>query len=242
MPTRRSVRASRPIAIRQAGSLGVGETLFGLIVLPLGLGLLGFVEPCSVGTSLLFLHYLEGRPSSVQVAQTLVFTVARAIFMGILGVVAVLVGSVFVDFQKAAWAAMGLVYLGLGLAYLTGSIDRLKHSFGLGLGRLQGTTGTAAVAFIFAFNIPACAGPLLVALLGTAAVAGVNNAGRGFLMLAVFGLALSLPITVAVLWSRGRRVLERLGRLSQRVPKVIGVLFLLLGAWSIRFALVAEIL
>lgn len=61
-------------------------------------------------------------------------------------------------------------------------------------------------------------------------------------MLGLFGLALSLPIAVAVMWSRGRIFLERLGRLSQRVPKVIGVIFILLGAWSIRFALVAEIL
>ncbi len=81
-----------------------------------------------------------------------------------------------------------------------------------------------------------------MALLGSAAISGAGNAARGFVMLGLFGLALSLPIVVAVLWSRGRLALERLGRLSQRVPKVIGVIFILLGAWSIRFALVAEIL
>jgi cytochrome c-type biogenesis protein len=220
----------------------MGESLFGLIVLPVGLGLLGFVEPCSVGTSLLFLHYLEGRPPAVQVSQTLIFTVTRAAFMGMLGVVAVLVGAVFVDFQKGAWAVMGLLYIGLGVAYLTGFVDRLKQSLGPGLGRLSETKGAAALALLFGLNIPACAGPLLVALLGTAAVAGSNNAARGFVMLGAFGLALSLPIAVGVLWSTGRRALERLGKLSQRVPKVIGMLFILLGAWSIRFALVAEVL
>lgn len=35
--------------------------LWALIVLPLGLGLLGFVEPCSVGSSLLFVKYLPSR-------------------------------------------------------------------------------------------------------------------------------------------------------------------------------------
>lgn len=220
----------------------MGESLFGLIILPVGLGLLGFVEPCSVGTSLLFLHYLEGRSPAVQVSQTLIFTVTRAVFMGVLGVAAVLVGTVFVDFQKGAWAVMGLLYILLGVAYLTGFVDRLKHSFGPGLGRISGAKGAAALALLFGLNIPACAGPLLAVLLGTAAVAGSHNAAHGFVMLGAFGLALSLPIAVAVLWPRGRRVLERLGRLSQRVPKFIGVLFILLGAWSIRFAIVAEVL
>lgn len=86
------------------------ESLFSLVVLPLGLGLLGFIEPCSVGTSLLFLQYLEGRPPATRVAGTLIFTVTRAVFIGLLGIIAVLVGSAFVDFQKGAWAVMGALY------------------------------------------------------------------------------------------------------------------------------------
>lgn len=220
----------------------MSESLLTLIVLPVGLGLLGFVEPCSVGTSLLFLHYLEGRAPRVQVVQTLIFTLTRAVFIGFLGAIAVLVGAVFVDFQKAAWALMGLLYIGLGLAYLTGLVDVLKRSIGLGLGRLSASKGAVVLGLLFGLNIPACAGPLLVALLGAAAVTESSNVARGFVMLGAFGLALSLPIAVAVLWSGGRRILERLGRFSSRVPRVIGVLFILLGAWSIRFALVAEIL
>ncbi len=217
----------------------MSESLFNLVVLPLGLGLLGFIEPCSVGTSLLFLQYLEGRPPATQVAQTLVFTVARAAFIGMLGVIAALIGSVFVAFQKGAWFVMGVLYIGLGIAYLTGYVTGLKRSFGASLGRLSGAKGAGALGLVFGFNIPACAGPLLVALLGSAAISGAGNVARGFVMLGLFGLALSLPIVVAVLWSRGRRALERLGRLSQRVPKLIGVIFILLGAWSIRFSLVA---
>ena len=128
------------------------------------------------------------------------------------------------------------------IAYLTGHINRLKHSFGTGLGRLSGAKGAGALALVFGLNIPACAGPLLVALLGSAAVSGAGNAARGFLMLGLFGFALSLPIAVAVLWTRGRRFLEGLGRLSHRIPRVIGVVFILLGAWSIRFSMVAEIM
>lgn len=218
------------------------DSLLSLVVLPLGLGLLGFIEPCTIGASLLYLYYLEGRTGSEKVMQTLVFTVTRAVFMGLLGVGAVAVGTAFVGFQKAAWAAMGVLYVALGIAYLTGHIDRMKHSFGASLCRLQGARGASTLGFIFAFNIPACAGPLLVALLGTAAVAETSNFGRGFVMLSLFGLALSLPIVVAVYAERGRQLLDRIAGYSRRVPRVIGGLFILLGAWSIRFALVAEVL
>src|SRR5688572_13698140 len=218
------------------------EGLLSLVFLPLALGLLGFIEPCTIGSSLLYLYYLEGRPASEKLKQTLVFTMTRAVFMGLLGVGAVAVGTAFVGFQKSAWAAMGVLYVALGIAYLTGHIERLKRSFGASLGRLQGARGASTLGFIFAFNIPACAGPLLVALLGTAAVAEPSNFGRGFVMLSLFGLALSLPIVLAVYTERGRRLFDRIAAYSSRVPKVIGGLFILLGAWSIRFALVAEVL
>lgn len=217
-------------------------TLFELFLLPAGLGLLGFIEPCTVGSSLLFLNYLEGRSPREQLAQTLAFTITRGALMGLLGVVAVFVGTAFVGFQKGAWAVMGAAYMALGLAYLTGSIDRLKRSLGAGLGRLDPRKGAMVLGAIFALNIPACAGPLLAALLGAAALTQAADPGRGFVMLAVFGLALSVPIALAVLSHRGRWLLERVGRHGAHAPRVIGLLFLILGAWSIRFALVAEVL
>ncbi len=58
-------------------------------------------------------------------------------------------------------------------------------------------------------------------------------------MLGVFGLTLSLPLVIALLWEPGRRALDRLSGLSNRVPVVIGLLFVLLGAWSIYFGLKA---
>jgi cytochrome c-type biogenesis protein len=37
-----------------------------LVLLPLGLGLLGFLEPCSIGSSLLFLKSVFGRSISAR--------------------------------------------------------------------------------------------------------------------------------------------------------------------------------
>lgn len=220
----------------------MADAAISLVALPLGLGLLGFIEPCTIGSSLLFLGFLEGRTASEKVAQTLAFTLARSLLMGLLGLAAVAVGAVFVEYQKGAWALMGMLYIGLGFAYLTGRVDRLKRSFGLGLARLRGTKGAVALGLVFAFNIPACAGPLLIALLGAAAVGSPENYGRGFVMLSLFGLALSLPIAVAALSEGGRRLFDAAAGYSGRVPRIIGAIFVLLGAWSIRFALVAEVL
>lgn len=218
------------------------DTILSLIALPIGLGLLGFVEPCTVGSSLLFLYYLEGRTAAEKLTQTVVFTLARGLFMGVLGMGAVAVGTAFVGYQKAAWLVMGTIYIALGVAYLTGHVERLKRTLGTNLGRLQGARGASAMGLIFAFNIPACAGPLLAALLGTAAVGQTSDYMRGFVMLGLFGLALSLPLVFAVYSTQGRRLLNWVAKFSGKAPKVIGVLFLILGAWSIRFALVAEIL
>ena len=218
------------------------DGLGGLIALPIGLGLLGFIEPCTIGSSLLFLHYLEGRTPGEKAAQTLTFTAVRGLVMGALGVIAVIVGAVFVDFQKGAWAVMGVAYLVIGAAYLTGQVEAIKRPLGVGLRRLEGAKGAFAIGVVFAFNIPACAGPLLAMLLGTAAVAQANSVGRGFLMMTLFGLALSLPIIVAVLSRRGRALLDSIARHSKRAPLVIGAIFVILGIWSIRFALVAEVI
>src|SRR3546814_1366678 len=58
------------------------------------------------------------------------------------------------------------------------------------LGRLRGSAG---LGLLFGLNIPACAAPLLLALLAGAATTGATLLS-GFVALAVFGLALSLPL------------------------------------------------
>ncbi len=214
--------------------------LFNLLVLPVGLGLLGFIEPCSIGASLLFLRYVEGKDAATKVTQAVVFTLTRAAFIGALGMVAALVGVAFIGFQKAGWGLLGALYVVLGAVYLTGRSEALKRTLGPGLGRLSGVRGTVALAVLFGLNIPACAAPLLFAILGTAAVGGTAGPGQmvtGFVSLGLFGLALSLPLALAILWAPARRALERASTLSRRVPVVIGFLLIGLGLWSVYFGL-----
>ena len=207
------------------------------LLLPLGLGLLGFIEPCSVGSSLLFLKAVEGRPAATKVVQAIVFTLTRAIVVGLLGAAAALVGTAFLGFQRATWVGLGALYLTLGLAYLTGSAGRFMLTLGPSLGRLSATRGTVGLAVLFGLNIPACAAPLLAVVLGSAALGGPARVAQGFATLALFGLALSLPLTLALLWAPARLALDQLAALSGRVPVALGLLLIAFGAWSIYLGL-----
>jgi cytochrome c-type biogenesis protein len=220
-----------------------GNPFLDLVALPLGFGLIGFVEPCSLGSTLIFIKALEGRPAAAKLAQVWLFALCRAGFIGALGAIAVIVGSAFFGFQRAAWIALGALYAALGLLYLAGRAGWLMRSFSPGLGRLATPGGSAALGVLFGLNIPACAAPLLLALLGAGAAAGARGGSplEGFLALGLFGLALSLPIVVAVLFAPARRALDWVASLSRRLPRWTGALLVALGAWSIWFGLFVEV-
>ena len=209
------------------------------LLLPIGLGLVGFIEPCSIGSTLVFVKALEGRTAAMKVAQTALFALTRALFIGGLGIGAVLAGSVFLGFQKGAWVVLGVVYVALGAAYLTGRSAALMRTLGPGLARLSGLSGSAVLGVLFGLNIPACAAPLLFVLLGAAAAGGTAGATltEGFVSLGLFGFALSLPLVAAVLFAPARRLLDRIAGLSRRMPVWTGVVMIVLGLWSIGLGL-----
>ena len=172
-----------------------------LLILPLGLGLLGFVEPCSMGSNLLFTKYIEGENRLAKLTQVCIFALTRALFIGILGLSAVLLGTAFLGLQKGIWTVLGSVYVVIGGMYLLGKAGLLMRTVGPGLSRLQGRHGSAGLGVLFGLNIPACAAPLIFLLLGTATASGSigGTLTGGFTSLAVFGLALSLPLVSVIL-------------------------------------------
>ncbi|HXF66456.1 MAG TPA: cytochrome c biogenesis protein CcdA [Burkholderiales bacterium] len=215
------------------------DSLVAAILLPIGLGLLGFVEPCSLGSTLVFIKAMEGRPAAVKLAQVGAFTATRALLIGALGAAAVAVGTAFIGFQKAMWTALGALYVALGLLFLAGRAGYVTASLGPSLARIGEVRGSAALGLLFGLNIPACSAPLLFALLGAAAASGVTGAtlAQGFGSLALFGLALSLPLAVAVLIPPARRALDWLAGLNRRIPIWTGLVLIGLGSWSVWFGL-----
>ncbi len=214
-----------------------------LLLLPLGLGLLGFVEPCSMGTNLLFTKYIESEDRMAKLAQVCIFAVTRALFIGILGLSAVLLGTAFLGLQKGIWTVLGSIYLVIGVLYVLGKAGLLMRTIGPGLSRIQGRHGSAGLGVLFGLNIPACAAPLIFLLLGTATASGSigGTLTGGFTSLAVFGLALSLPLVAAVLYDPARRAMDKIAAFSVRLPKWTGGVFILLGLWSIYFGLFVDL-
>lgn len=217
--------------------------LVNAFALPILFGLFGFVEPCSIGSTLVMIKQIEGRTARAKVMQTLVFAGTRTVFIGMLGLLAAMVGSAFLSFQKGAWLGLGVFYVALGALYLSGRAGWLMHAFGPRLQGLRTTRGALILGLLFGLNIPACAAPLILALLGSAAAGGATSAslGTGFVSLALFGFALSLPLVVAVFFAPARAALDRLAALSGRMPRWTGALLVALGAWSIWFGLFVSI-
>ncbi|MEX2224012.1 MAG: cytochrome c biogenesis protein CcdA [Candidatus Rokuibacteriota bacterium] len=217
--------------------------LINVVVVPIGLGLVGFIEPCSIGSSLIFIKYLEGKGAAAKLGEVSVFAATRAVFIGVLGMLAVLLGTAFLGLQKAAWIFLGGIYISLGILYLAGKASLLMVALGPSIVRLSGARGPAALGILFGLNIPACATPLIFALLGAAVASGATGAtlAAGFTSLALFGGALSLPLVLAVVFEPVRRALDWLSDLSRRLPVWTGLLLIVLGLWSIGFALFLEV-
>lgn len=205
-------------------------------LLPVGLGLLGFVEPCAIGSTLLFIKLVEGRPAAVKVAQALVFMLTRGLFIGLMGASAAWIGGAFYSLQRAGWLVFGAVYFAIGVMYLTGHVRWLMQSVGPRLARLGDARSSALLGLMFGLNIPACAGPLLVALLAaTASGATPGGVAGGFVSLALFGIALSLPLVGAVLFAPLRRATDWLASLSGRMPRWTGIVLIVLGVITVWF-------
>ena len=221
----------------------LGADLIPVLVWPIGFGLFGFIEPCAIGATLLFIKTLENKSAASKLRQVFAFTLTRMLLMGLLGVAAALIGSLFLGLQKAIWIIVGIIYAAIGLLYLFGKIGWLMRSVGPHLTSLSRPGGSAMLGAMFGLNIPACAGPLLLALLASSAAGAASgaNIARGFVSLALFGLALSLPLVAAVLFAPARRALDWLAALSRRLPFWTGLIFLVLGVWSIWFGLFVTI-
>jgi len=208
------------------------------LALAMGLGLLGFVEPCSVGSHLIFLKFLDQLPERQRVLQTVIFTAVRAVFMAGLGVLAALIGARFLGIQHGLWIVLGSVYIALGLIYLGGGAPWIIGHTNRLLPRVPATSGGVTLGAVFGLNIPACAAPLIAVLLGGAAAQAAAGGGvvYGASTLLVFGLALSSPLVLAVFTQRGRRMLNAIARLASRMPRVTGAVLVLLGLWSMSLA------
>ena len=166
------------------------------------------------------------------------FLLTRSLVAGVFGALITFAGQNLIALQTGMWLVFGLIYLAMGLLFLTGNAGLFKHRIELAPAAWKTAQNPFYLGLAFGFNIPACAAPILFGLLGLAATTGSILAGFGMMFL--FGLFLSLPLVPFALIPRLSQHLEKLAQKLKKTRWIIGVVFVALGIWSIWFGLYVD--
>ncbi len=213
-------------------------SLITLILLPVGLGLLGFIEPCTIGGHLVFLDTQKARSKAEKIKSVGVFVAARAIVTGAFGAFIAFLGQKLIGVQTGMWLVFGSIYLLIGMAFIFGRAGLIKQRINLAPSAWKKAQNPFVLGLAFGLNIPACSAPILFGLLGLAATTGTIM--TGFIMMFLFGLFLSLPL---IIFAAVPKLGDWLARLALKLRKstwIIGAIFILLGLWSIWFGLFVD--
>jgi cytochrome c-type biogenesis protein len=212
--------------------------VYALVGLPIGLGLLGFIEPCTIGGHLVFLESQASRARLHRVNAALMFASTRSLVSGLFGALIALLGQYLIVVQTGAWFIFGVIYTALGLAFLIRKSGLFRWKVDLAPSTWKQVQNPVVLGLAFGLNIPACAAPILFGLLGLAGTAGTALAG--FVMMFLFGLALTFPLIAVATDPRISDWLKATGAWMKQRPWMTGSIFILLGLWSIWFGLYVD--
>ncbi len=210
-------------------------------------GLLSFLSPCILPIVPFYLSYLAGvgmnristggevvidaRTRTRAVVMAVAFSVGViTIFMG-LGAAASAFGQVVREyFDILRWLAaaiiiaMGLHFLGvlrIGILYRQLRVDAGDTSN-------VSLIGAYVIGLAFAFGWTPCVGPVLAAILFAAA--GTETAGRGAMLLFVYGVGMTLPFVLAALFvGPFMRWMARFRQHLGTIEKIMGVMLIVFG-------------
>ncbi len=185
---------------------------------------------------MIFLGHLREKDRGTRLRETVKFALGRSVVLGFFGLATAFLGGFVFAAQKGLWLLIGLLYLALGVAVILNARFRWGLFGRFSAGRLLPKRGgrSLGLGLLFGLNLPACAYPLMLALLGPGAASGPL---LGFATLFVFGLALSLPLVPLAFSERTAKLLDRrLTSLGGATPYVIGAVFLLLAAYVLYTA------
>ena len=208
-------------------------------------GLLSFVSPCILPMVPFYLGYMAGG-SAHQMAQaeSIPRDIHRRTVIGSLffaaGVITVFVGlgasaTVFGQlvrdyFDLLRWAAAALIIL-MGLHFLgILKIGLLYRQFRSDAGATGGTGYATAylIGLAFAFGWTPCVGPVLAAILFTAA--GQDSAMQGAILLFAYGAGMTFPFVLAAFFIRPFMAwMVRFRRHLGLIEKITGALLVVFG-------------
>ncbi|GAB5435437.1 Thiol:disulfide interchange protein DsbD [Falsiruegeria mediterranea M17] len=216
-------------------------TYFGALIA----GLLSFLSPCILPIVPFYLSYLAGvGMNQISADSAITSDVRRRAFLAAccfaLGVITIFMGlgataSAFGQmvreyFDILRWAAAALI-IAMGLHFLgVVRIGFLYRQFRADAGDTSnvGYIGAYVIGLAFAFGWTPCVGPVLAAILFTAA--GQDSAAQGATLLFVYGLGMTLPFVVAALFiGPFMSWMSRFRRHLGTVEKIMGGMLVLFG-------------
>ena len=216
-------------------------TLLGALIA----GLLSFLSPCILPIVPFYLSYLAGVSMNQISAEAEISRAVRiravlaaccfalgiiTVFVG-LGASATLFGGLVRDyFDVLRWIAAAII-IAMGLHFLgLVRIGLLYRQFRADAGSTSnvGLIGAYVIGLAFAFGWTPCVGPVLAAILFTAA--GQETAGQGAVLLFTYGLGMTLPFVVAALFIGPFMAwMARFRRHLGHVEKLMGAFLILFG-------------
>lgn len=201
-----------------------------MIILPFVFGLIGFVEPCSMGINMMFLSSIDRTSSARRFREIAVFMLVWAFVLALLGLSVSLVGNSLFSFERFLFIFLASIYIAVGFLMilsksLLGKLRNVHIAHWLGLDLKEGSL--KRFGLIAGLTIPACAIPLITILLGQSLLAG--DIITGFIALFVFGLALTVPLAVFSFFKGGMVWLSWIAERAKKLRVVGGVILILIG-------------
>ena len=216
-------------------------TYFGALIA----GLLSFLSPCILPIVPFYLSYLAGVGMNQISAEAEISAAVRwraflaavcfalgviTVFMG-LGATATIFGQMVREyFDILRWGAAAIIIL-MGLHFLgVIRIGILYRQFRADAGSTSNVSllGAYVIGLAFAFGWTPCVGPVLAAILFTAA--GQDTASQGAVLLFIYGLGMTLPFIIAALFIGPFMAwMARFRRHLGLIEKLMGALLILFG-------------
>ncbi|KAJ04182.1 sulfite exporter TauE/SafE family protein [Sulfitobacter mediterraneus] len=208
-------------------------------------GLLSFLSPCILPIVPFYLSYLAGvgmnqiqadaqidRSVRIRAVLAACFFAAGVItiFMG-LGAVATTFGQAVREyFDILRWIAAAII-IAMGLHFLgvirIGILYRQLRADGGDASNVS-LLGAYVIGLAFAFGWTPCVGPVLAAILFTAA--GADTASTGAALLFVYGFGMTLPFILAALFiGPFMRWMQKFRRHLGTIEKLMGVMLIVFG-------------
>ncbi len=218
-------------------------------------GFLSFLSPCILPIVPFYLSYMAGVSMNQITADGQLSPAVRrkavvsaiffsagviTIFMG-LGATASIFGQLVREwFDVLRWLAAALIFV-MGLHFLgVIRIGFLYRQFRAEAGSTNNMTyfGAYLIGLAFAFGWTPCVGPVLAAILFTAA--GSETAARGALLLLVYGIGMTAPFVVAALfvgpfmrWMQGFR--KHLPKVEKAMGGLLVIFAVLIATNTINY-------